>query len=179
MANFPGSKQFFLIMGGLHRKNVHVFGMIHHSANNLCPTEDFRSPGLYRKTRLLKFVHTPNICREIESHIGKDERPRMSLSRLWGVGGEGWKLILPWAFIGLRYEYFPLRKVGRLPGTLCEKGRFTFPLSLQSFNGCFTTDCVHPVDYVDCVDCVDNVSGCYFKKSLDYRRLPERLVAYS
>ena len=129
---FPREQAILSHHGGLHRKNVHVFGMIHHSANNLCPTEDFRSPGLYRKTRLLKFVHTPNICREIESHIGKDERPRRSLSRLWGVGwGRGWQLILVWAIIGLGFEYFLLRQVGRLPNNLTKKrliGLPVFPL---------------------------------------------------
>ena len=71
------------------------------------------------------------------------------------------------------------KNVGRLPINLSEKRLVCLPTSLKSFNGCFTTDCVHLVDSVDYVDCVDNVSGRYFKKSFDYRKLEEMLVAYS
>ena len=62
------------------------------------------------------------------------------------------------------------RDVGRLPSTP-ENSWTTFPLSSFSFNGCFTTDCLHLVDYVDCMDYVDTLSCCYFKKSIDIRRL--------
>ena len=58
---------------------------------------------------------------------------------------------------------------------MSEKGRSTFPLSHQSFNGSFTTDCLHLVDSVELVDCLDNVGYCYFKKSYDYRKLEEML----
>jgi len=55
--------------------------------SDLCTTEDL---GLLATTRKLDYENlriVQNVWREIESHIGKNERPERSLSRLWGVGG--------------------------------------------------------------------------------------------